>query len=41
MFKDHEEDINKCLDEDWKHKQVNKIMKTIQDMKAEFNKEIE
>jgi hypothetical protein len=30
MFKDHEEDLNKCLNEVWKNKntKLNKIMKT-------------
>lgn len=36
MFKDLKEDMNKCLSK--KHETwLNKIMKTFQDMKVEFN----
>lgn len=40
-LKDLEGNMNKSLNEDLKCKQLNKIMKRIQDMEVEFNKEIE
>lgn len=33
--------MNAFLNEDRKHKQLNEMTKTIQDMKVEFNREIE
>lgn len=40
ILKELNDDTNKHLNE-YQHKQLNKIMKTIQDMKADLNKDIE
>lgn len=40
ILKELNDDMNKHLNE-YQHKQLNKIMKTIQDMKADLNKDIE
>lgn len=42
MFKDLKDTVNKCPNEDWENANSwNEIMKPIQDMKTEFNKEIQ
>lgn len=40
ILKELNDDMNKHLNE-YQHKQLNKIMKIIQDMKADLNKDIE
>lgn len=40
ILKELNDDTNKHLNE-YQHKQLNKIMKIIQDMKADLNKDIE
>lgn len=41
MFKGLKEDMNKCFNKAHESKQLNELMKTIQDVKGDFNRETE